>query len=201
MTQTHGNPRPGRTALVLVAASLLLWQVAQALIAGVFGIPGLFEIPFNGLAALPPGHREGGVSAHRKAPSEEGSAERSPDVAALPPGPAPGGSAPPSADELGGWIKAQAREFVGGMDEEGNILYRFDVWLDVPETVKRRIASVDYAFDAPSAKPPSLSSKDGKTGFRVHFGALTCATAVEVKITFDDGAARAVTVDGCEILN
>ena len=109
--------------------------------------------------------------------------------------------AAPSPREMAGWIRSEAREFVGGMDEAGNMLYRFDVWLEIPAETKPRIAAVEYAFDAPSAKPPKRSSKDGKTGYRVSFGGLTCATAIAVTVTFDDGNAASAKVDGCEVLN
>ena len=192
---------------MLLVASLLLWQVVQALISGSFGIPGVFEFPIAGMGSGIGGPGVGGTSVARKAApagsettarpqkSAVPSDTRRPEVATLPPEPVP------SSIAMEGWIKAQAREFVGGMDDDGNMLYRFDVWLEAPAAEKGRIVGVDYAFDAPSAKPPKRSSKDGKTGFRVSFGGLTCATTIEFMVTFEDGERRKAKVDGCEVLN
>ena len=175
----------GRGFWLLLCACVLLWQVGQGIVTGIFGIPGVIEFPFDAISGDSAANRKGGVSVVRKTGQPEAHAR----VQA------------PESDEMCRWIRAEAREFVGGMDDDGNMLYRFDVWLVVPEEAKGRIASVDYAFDAPSAKPPKRSSQDGKTGYRVSFGGLTCATSIEVKVTFSDGDARTAKVNGCQVLN
>ena len=192
---------------VFLVASVLLWQVLQALIMGSFGVPGIVEFPVAGMGKGLRGIGAGGISVVRKSSPGDGSAKAdrpkstAPEVVALPPERIPQAEPIPSSIEMEGWIKAQAREFVGGMDKDGNMLYRFDVWLKAPAAEKGRIVTVDYTFDAPSAKPPKQSSKDAETGFRVSFGGLTCATAIEFIVTFEDGKRRRAKVDGCEILN
>lgn len=107
----------------------------------------------------------------------------------------------PSETELGGWIESQAKEFLGGVDEEGNILYRFDVWVSAPPALHNKIKSVAYSYDAPSATPESQESVEPRTQFKVSFGALSCAKEVAVTITLEDGSTRKAVVNGCQILN
>lgn len=107
----------------------------------------------------------------------------------------------PSRSELRSWVKSNAREFVGGVDADGMPLYRFDLWLDAPEDLRSQMRTVSYAYLAPSAQPPEQSSSDAKSGFRVKFGAASCAEKATVTLTLVDGRERTVTVDGCRILN
>ncbi len=212
MSEHHHSARPGRALVVFLVASVLLWQVLQALILGSFGVPGVIEFPIAGMGKGLRSIGAGGISVVRKGlPGGRANESRpksgapggagSPETAALKPDQAPRIESVPSSIPMEGWIRAQAREFVGGMDDAGNMLYRFDVWLKAPASEKERIATVDYTFDAPSAKPPKQTSKDAKSDFRVSFGGLTCATAIEFVVTFFDGEKRKAKVDGCEVLN
>ena len=110
----------GRGVWLLLCACVLLWQVGQGIVTGIFGIPGVIEFPFGAIFGDSAANREGGVSVVRKTGQPEAHAR----VQA------------PESDEMGRWIRAEAREFVGGMDDDGNMLYRFDVWLVVPEEGK-----------------------------------------------------------------
>lgn len=126
------------------------------------------------------------------------------DVARLTPepAPAPGGRVDlPSKSDIREWLKSQAWEFLGGVDEAGNILYRFEVWLDAPPDTLRAVKSVSYVYDAPSATPPSRDSDTSDGGFRVRFGGMSCAQKVTVKLTMSDGRSRRAVVDGCRALN
>lgn len=189
----------------LLLAVLLIWQGVQLLYTGAMGVPGLFLIPLNDPFAAPPSQLEDGVPVARQEAAGDQVSPQAPPPAVEPAeettktaGISPG---LPTASELEGWVKSQAREFVGGVDEAGNILYRFDVWLEPPATQKQRIAAVDYAVDGPSAQPTSQVSKDRETGFRVHFGGLSCAHSVALTVTFDNGEKREIAVDGCRILD
>lgn len=123
-------------------------------------------------------------------------------VASIPPQPAPAGRVDlPSGSDIGGWIRSAAREFVGGVDADGLPLYRFDLWLDMPDAVRAQVRSVAYEYLAPGAQPPTQSSSDAKNKFRVKFGAAACAEKAKVTLTMADGQQRQVTVDGCRILN
>lgn len=128
------------------------------------------------------------------------------EIARLPaesaPEAAPGRSAGlPSKSEIRGWVKSQAWEFLGGVDAQGNILYRFEVWLDAPQELIRAIKSVSYEYDAPSATPKSRESDKSKGGFRARFGALACAKEITVTVTMADGRSRRAEADGCRALN
>ena len=124
------------------------------------------------------------------------------EVARLPPEPARGGRVDlPSRSDVREWLKSQAWEFLGGVDEAGNILYRFEVWLDAPSNMLGAIKSVSYVYDAPSATPPSRNSDLSDGGFRVRFGGKSCAQKVTVTLTMSDGRSRRAVVDGCRALN
>ncbi len=123
-------------------------------------------------------------------------------VARLPaPTAPPGISALPSSSDIGGWLKSQAWEFLGGVDEQGNILYRFEVWLEAPANVLGAIKQVSYDYDAPSATPKTRRSGKAQGGFRVRFGSLICAHKVTVEVTMADGRSARAVVDGCKALN
>ena len=188
----------------LLLAVLLIWQGVQLLYIGAIGVPGYFLIPLGDPFAPPPQQQDAMPPAYPDAPgnlispTSQAPAEKPVDQTTKTAGISSG---LPTATELKGWVKSQAREFVGGVDEAGNILYRFDVWLDAPADEKHRIVAVDYAFDAPSAKPETQASKDRDSGFRVKFGGLSCARAVALTVTFDNGEKREIEVDGCRILD
>ncbi|MHA1164910.1 MAG: hypothetical protein ACTSP0_04930 [Alphaproteobacteria bacterium] len=124
------------------------------------------------------------------------------DIARLPPEPAPGGRVDlPSRSDIRDWVKSQAWEFLGGVDEAGNILYRFEVWLEAPANMLKAIKSVSYVYDAPSATPPSRDTDLSNGGFRVRFGGKSCAQKITVTLTMSDGRSRRAVVDGCRALN
>lgn len=111
------------------------------------------------------------------------------------------GTDPPSRGDIQDWLKSQAWEFLGGVDPQGNILYRFEVWLDAPRDVLNGIKSVSYVYDAPSATPEQRESDDSKSGFRARFGSLACSKKVTVVVTMADGSRQQAVADGCRALN
>lgn len=123
------------------------------------------------------------------------------DLANLPPRTQTGPSELPGRSDIRGWARSTAREFVGGVDADGMPLYRFDVWLDAPDNMRSQIRSVSYEYRAPSAQPPSQSSSEAGSGFRVKFGAASCAEKAMITVIMNDGQQRSVDVDGCGILN
>jgi len=193
----------GRWREFLVAI-LLIWQGVQLLYIGAIGIPGVLLIPLTDPFAPPSPQQEAAPSVYPDAPGNfisptpqapaEKPADQTTKAAEI-------SSGLPTANEIQGWVRSQAREFVGGVDDAGNILYRFDVWLEPPADQKGRVVAVDYAFDGPSAQPATQASKEAETGFRVHFGGLSCARAVAVTVTFDNGETRQAEVDGCRALD
>lgn len=189
-------------------AVLLIWQGVQLLYTGALGIPGIIMIPMNdpfmphpnqAAPSNPPTVASNNQPAPVPAKPEPAPVEQTPPKEAAKPAALP--SDLPSASELEGWVKSAAQEFVGGVDSQGNILYRFDVWLDAPADKKERIASVDYMYDAPSATPAAQASSDRASGFRVKFGGLTCAQQVSMTVTFNNGDKREARVNGCQILD
>jgi hypothetical protein len=107
----------------------------------------------------------------------------------------------PSKSDIRDWLKSQAWEFLGGVDPQGNILYRFEVWLDAPREVLDGIKSVTYEYDAPSATPAAREIDQKKGGFRARFGSLACAKNVKITVTMETGRTRRTTADGCRALN
>lgn len=106
-----------------------------------------------------------------------------------------------SKSEITEWVKSQAWEFLGGVDAKGNILYRFEVWLDAPQKMLSRIDSVTYVYDAPSATPKSRVSNQVIGGFRARFGAMACSKEVTVTLKMTDGSTSSAKADGCRALN
>lgn len=116
-------------------------------------------------------------------------------------GPIISGADAPSGSDIQDWLRSQAWEFLGGVDPQGNILYRFEVWLDAPRDVLNGIKSVSYLYDAPSATPGERESDDAKSGFRARFGSLSCSKNVTVVVTMADGSSQQAIADGCRALN
>ena len=128
------------------------------------------------------------------------------ETAGLPPEPTPapdasGGNRVPSASAIREWVKSQAWEFLGGVDAQGNILYRFEVWLEAPQSELKGIKSVAYEYDAPSATPKSRETDRADGGFRVRFGSLACSKKLTITLTMADGKKQQTRVDGCQVLN
>jgi len=116
-------------------------------------------------------------------------------------GPIISGADTPSRSDIQDWLRSQAWEFLGGVDPQGNILYRFEVWLDAPRSVLNGIKSVSYVYDAPSATPGERNSDDSKSGFRARFGSLSCSKSVTVIVTMADGSRQQAVADGCRALS
>ncbi len=195
---------------LIVLAGIVVWQVGQAIAIGVLGIPGVYTVALVADAAKPaagPARRPAAIpkQAYRKrvepAPGPRTVAEDK-RVTRLPPATKPPSAAAlPSPAKLERWLRSTAREFVGGVDAQGNMLYRFEVWLEAPKEVGRRLVEVAYDYDAPSVQPGRRqSSKKRKDGFRVRFGALICARSLTLTLTYEDGRTQQLTVDGCSIL-
>ncbi len=128
------------------------------------------------------------------------------ETARLPaePPPAPNASSGadlPSRSDIDGWVKSQAWEFLGGVDAQGNILYRFEVWLEAPQNTLKGIKSVSYDYDAPSATPKSRETSRADGGFRVRFGSLACSKEITITLKMTDGRSQRTKVDGCRVLN
>jgi hypothetical protein len=102
-------------------------------------------------------------------------------------------------DGVGAWVKAKATEFKG--EERSRPLYHFELWLEPPAEVKRRLVAVLYDFSTPAVQPQSQASNDQATGFRVSAGGLACADTITVTLKFDDGRAQQFAVDGCKLFS
>jgi hypothetical protein len=99
--------------------------------------------------------------------------------------------------ELGAWVKAKATEFKGA--DRSRPLYHFELWLEPPAEVKRRLVAVLYDFSTPAVQPQTQASSDEATGFRVSAGGLACADTITVTLKFDDGRTQQFAVDGCKL--
>ncbi|MCG8560086.1 MAG: hypothetical protein MI824_09815 [Hyphomicrobiales bacterium] len=210
--ETSDRPKRGRAIWLIAGLCLVVWQAGQAVMLGVLGLPGVYTI------ALPGGAGSGaGVGqaervtvvpkdAYRKRVEPEAADKPLPKdgrepVPGVRPGaaPEPSLSLPPQA-ALKRWLRSQAQEFVGGVDSDGNILYRFDIRLEVPDDLRPKVVEVAYDYGAPSARPRSQASKTAQDGFLVKFGAQSCAGVLKVTVTFEDGRTQEVEADGCSLL-
>jgi hypothetical protein len=120
---------------------------------------------------------------------------RAPEAPSQPPIPV----ALPKPSAVEGWVKAKATEIKG--EEQSRALFHFEFWLDAPDSVKQRLAAVAYEFNTPAVMPQALVSSEGKSGFRVSAGGLTCADKVTITLKYKDGQSQQVAVDGCRLVS
>lgn len=104
----------------------------------------------------------------------------------------------PAGSEVAAWVKAKATKVKG--QDRARPFYHFEFWLEPPQEVTQRLASVAYEFNTPAVMPQSQVSREQKTGFRVSAGGLVCADKVTVTLRFKDGRSQRVEVDGCKLL-
>lgn len=182
-----------RTFWTLVLAGFFFWQGYLVVVHRVIGFPGYLAIP---LGIAPVALSQEGSSTVPK--SDIANAEKNPSILA--------GENKEIDLSIAGtkqimqWVKGQAREFIGGVDDNGNILYRFDVWLDAPAEIGAGISNVKYVFNGPAAQPKLMSSADQSDRFRVRFGAMACANTISVTVYYNNGLKQSAEVDGCRIL-
>jgi hypothetical protein len=105
----------------------------------------------------------------------------------------------PNGGQVETWMRAKATEIKGA--ERARPLYHFEVWLEPPAAVKRRLVGVSYDFNTSAVRPQSQASSDQASGFRISAGGLACADEITVTLTFDDGQSQTVAVDGCKLLS
>jgi hypothetical protein len=101
--------------------------------------------------------------------------------------------------EVGKWVKAKVTEIKGA--DRSRPLYHFELWLEPPPELKRRLVGVAYEFNTPAVRPQSQASSDQTSGFRISAGGLACADEIALTLRFDDGHAEKVVVDGCKLLS
>lgn len=105
----------------------------------------------------------------------------------------------PDSSDIGGWLKAKVTEIKGA--SRSRPLYHFELWLEPPAAMKRRLVGVAYDFNTPAIRPQSQASSDRTSGFRVSAGGLACADEIKMTLRFDDGSVHKVAVDGCKLLS
>jgi hypothetical protein len=105
----------------------------------------------------------------------------------------------PGGGEVGSWVKAKVTEVKGA--DRSRPLYHFELWLEPPAELKRRLVGVAYAFSTPAIRPQSQASSDQTSGFRISAGGLACADEITLTLRFDDGRSQEVIVDGCKLLS
>ncbi len=105
----------------------------------------------------------------------------------------------PAGGEVKQWVKTKVTEIKGSA--RSRPLYHFELWLEPPAEVKRRLVGVSYAFSSPAIRPQAQASSDKTSGFRISAGGLACADEVTLTFRFDDGASHTVALDGCKLLS
>lgn len=103
----------------------------------------------------------------------------------------------PNDGQIESWVKAKATE-IKGLERE-RPLYHFELWLEPPADVKRRLVGVAYAFSTPAIMPQQQASSDQASGFRISAGGLACADEITLTLRFDDGQTQKVDLDGCKL--
>jgi len=105
----------------------------------------------------------------------------------------------PAGGQVETWMRAKATEIKGA--DRTRPLFHFEFWLEPPAEMRRRLVGVAYDFSTPAIRPQSQASSDQASGFRISAGGLACADEITVTLTFDDGRAQKVAVDGCKLLS
>jgi hypothetical protein len=118
-----------------------------------------------------------------------------PEPSSAPPSPQ---EALPASGDVEAWVKASATQLKG--EDRHRPIYHFELWLEPPAAIRKRLVAVSYEFNTPAVLPQSQISHEGQTGFRIRAGGLTCADNVTVTLKFDDGRSQQVAVDSCRLL-
>lgn len=105
----------------------------------------------------------------------------------------------PDGGQVETWVKTKVTEIKGA--DRSRPLYHFQLWLEPPANVKRRLVGVAYDFSTPAIRPQMQASSDQASGFRVSAGGLACADKITVTLRFDDGRSQKVAIDGCKLLS
>ena len=95
----------------------------------------------------------------------------------------------PKSGDVEAWVKAKASARADG----------FELWVEPPAALKKRLIAVAYESGAKSAAPRVQESREPSTGFRVRFAGSACADQITLTLKFDDGQTRKVAVDGCKL--
>lgn len=95
----------------------------------------------------------------------------------------------PKSGDVEAWVKAKASARADG----------FELWVEPPAALKKRLIAVAYESGAKSAEPRFQESREPSTGFRVRFAGSACADQITLTLKFDDGQTRKVAVDGCKL--
>jgi len=101
--------------------------------------------------------------------------------------------------DVGAWVKSKVTEIKGA--DRQRPLYHFELWLDPPAAVRRRLVGVTYDFSTPAILPQTQASSDQASGFRISAGGLACADKVTLTLRFDDGRTQKVSLDGCKLFS
>ncbi|MEZ5875907.1 MAG: hypothetical protein R3D30_14190 [Hyphomicrobiales bacterium] len=105
----------------------------------------------------------------------------------------------PEGTDVGAWVKSKVTEIKGA--DRQRPLYHFELWLDPPAEVRRRLVGVTYDFSTPAILPQTQASSDQASGFRISAGGLACADKVTLTLRFDDGRTEKVSLDGCKLFS
>lgn len=105
----------------------------------------------------------------------------------------------PNDGQIETWLKTKVTEIKG--TARARPLYHFELWLEPPAEVKRRLVGVAYEFSTPAVMPQVQASSDQTSGFRISAGGLACADEITLTLRFDDGQSEKVTVDGCKLFS
>ncbi|MGV1013583.1 MAG: hypothetical protein ACOYB4_01280 [Methyloceanibacter sp.] len=150
------------------------------------------KLPWDAIEPVPFAAPKPGDTVQHKTGSLE------PKIESNPKPPSPRVELPPNT-EVGAWVKAKATKLKA--DDRRRPIYHFELWLEPPAEIRKRLVSVAYDFNTPAVLPQSQTSREERTGFRVAVGGLTCADNVTVTLKFDDGRSEQVEIDSCRLLS
>ncbi len=83
----------------------------------------------------------------------------------------------------------------------GSTNLTFKCWLEMPETVARRVASVSYEFNHPTFPERFLNSRDVSNRFEVSYGGWGCLPLVKIVVKQKSGDVDPIYFNMCDELN
>ena len=105
----------------------------------------------------------------------------------------------PSPELVQTWLKTNVKAFKGS--ERRRSLIHFELWIDPPSDIKKRILWVEYDLRSDAVQPRKKRSRNANAGFRAGFGSFACVSKIVMIVYYDDGRSQAIEVDGCEMIS
>lgn len=93
--------------------------------------------------------------------------------------------------------QAKAVKLDGITDQNGNQIYDFSIWLQVPVMLRDKITNVEYFLDHPSMLRKIRQSAEVSNGYSVSYRGWGCLTDIDIKVHLNDGEIYKIAFNQC----